>query len=409
MKTPPSKPLSERPGGGGSAIGCLALFFLVFFLAGAAALYFMVLRPARGLLASRSWVETPCQVEASRVGESSSSDGTTYRVEVDYAYSFQGREYRSSRYDFLDFYSSGYDGKAAVVARYPPGTRTLCYVNPEAPAEAVINRGLSWGWLAGLVPLLFIAVGGGGLLAVIWSVFKGKKDPARLRKARAALGVTTLAREPAPRELASGPVTLRAKATPFGTLVVMIVLALFWNGITSVFLWKVVEGWQTGNGDGCLTAFLVPFVLVGLALIYGIFRQFLILFNPRPTLIVERDRLAPGESVLLQWRFRGRTGRVSRFRILLEGWEEASYRQGTDTRTERKLFHASALVDASQPTAIPAGTASLGIPAGSVPSFKSDHNKIIWSLKVQTEIPGWPDSEEEYELQVEPAAPGGFR
>lgn len=387
-------------------MGCLALFFLVFFLAGAAALYFMVLRPARGLLASRSWVETSCVVQASRVGESSDSDGTTYRVEVEYTYSFQGREYRSSRYNFLDFYSSGHEGKAEVVARYPPGARTVCYVDPDDPSQAVIDRKLSWAWLVGLVPLLFIAVGGGGLIAVIWSAFKG---PQAARRKKAGAAAAALQSTLPPGRAAAGPVTLSAKATPFGTFVAIVFIALFWNGIVSVFLWKVVEGWQTGNGDGCLTAFLVPFVLVGLALIFGIFRQFLVLFNPRPTLIVERDRLAPGESVLLQWRFRGRTGRVTRFRILLEGWEEASYRQGTDTRTERKLFHASVLADVTQPAAIPNGTANLSIPAGTVPSFKSDHNKIVWSLKVQTEIPGWPDSEEEYEIRVEPRAAGGFR
>jgi hypothetical protein len=387
-------------------MGCLALFFLVFFLAGAAALYFMVLRPARGLLASRSWVETPCVVQASRVGESSDSDGTTYRVEVEYTYSLQGREYRSSRYNFLDFYSSGYDGKAEVVARYPPGTRTVCYVDPDDPSQAVIDRKLSWAWLVGLVPLLFIAVGGGGLIAVIWSAFKGSGATRRQKTGAAAAALqSTLP----PGRAAAGPVTLSAKATPFGTFVAIVFIALFWNGIVSVFLWKVVEGWQTGNGDGCLTAFLVPFLLVGLALIFGIFRQFLVLFNPRPTVIVERDRLAPGESVLLQWRFKGRTGRVTRFRILLEGWEEASYRQGTDTRTERKLFHAAVLADVTQPAAIPNGTANLSIPAGTVPSFEADHNKILWSLKVQTEIPGWPDSEEELAIRVEPPAAGGFR
>jgi hypothetical protein len=200
-------------------MGCLALFFLVFFLAGAAALYFMVLRPARGLLASRSWVETPCVVQASRVGESSDSDGTTYRVEVEYTYSLQGREYRSSRYNFLDFYSSGYDGKAEVVARYPPGTRTVCYVDPDDPSQAVIDRKLSWAWLVGLVPLLFIAVGGGGLIAVIWSAFKGSGATRRQKTGAAAAALqSTLP----PGRAAAGPVTLSAKATPFGTFVAVL-------------------------------------------------------------------------------------------------------------------------------------------------------------------------------------------
>jgi hypothetical protein len=70
--------------------------------------------------------------------------------------------------------------------------------------------------------------------------------------------------------------------TPLGAFFGLTLVALFWNGIVSVFLWQVVASWRQGQPNGCLTAFLIPFVLVGLGLIYAVGRQFLVLFNPRP-------------------------------------------------------------------------------------------------------------------------------
>ena len=49
---------------------------------------------------------------------------------------------------------------------------------------------------------------------------------------------------------------------------------------------------------------------------------------------------------------------------------------------------------------------SFFVPADTVPTFKAENNKILWQLKVCCEIPGWPDSEDEYEVLVQPG--GGF-
>src|SRR3954453_15324207 len=112
-----TQPLSSRRGSGQSP-GCLIPFFGLFFLVGAVAFYFTPARPVMRVLASRSWTETTCTVLSSRVGEHSDSDGTTYRVDVVYTYSANGRVFQSDRYGFLGGSSSGRSGKEEVVARY---------------------------------------------------------------------------------------------------------------------------------------------------------------------------------------------------------------------------------------------------------------------------------------------------
>jgi len=196
--------------------------------------------------------------------------------------------------------------------------------------------------------------------------------------------------------------TVDATVGPGGKLVGLILLSLFWNGIVSVFLYQVVSTWRTGQPDGCLTAFLVPFVLVGLGLIFGTLRQLLVLFNPRLRLTLTPGTLRLGETAYLQWSFANQAAGVRRPIIVLQGREEAQYRRGTSTYTEREIFATVTVVDSVEPFTIANGSASFGVPADAVPSFKADHNKIIWSLKVSCDIPRWPDSEDEYEVLVRP-------
>lgn len=399
-----TEPLSKRHRKGSGA-GCLALFFGVFLVVGGIATWFVTIRPVMGLIAARSWVETPCTILASRVAESSGDDGSTYRVDIQYAYVFEDGEYRSDRYDFFEGSTSGYQGKADVVARYPPGARALCYVNPSDPSQAVIDRDPGLRYLFGLFPLLFLFVGLGGVAFALRQTGRAQAAAARrdpsfaARSARPTRSVLAGASFPTGE---TGPLDLRPDISPLGKLVGITLVALFWNGIVSVFAWQAVEGWRTGQPDGCLTLFLIPFVLVGLALVAGAFQSLLTLFNPRPRLTLSPGVLTPGGTAYLQWKMAGRASRVRRLRIVLEGREEARYRRGTDTYTDRETFATVLAVDTEQSFEIPAGAAHLSIPEGTMHSFAADNNKIVWTLKAECDIPGWPDSADEYEIQVKP-------
>lgn len=393
------KPLSAKRRSGQMSPGCLVVFFALFLAVGGALSYLFLWKPWSGWLAARSWQPTPCTVVSSQVGESSDSDGTTYKVDITFTYAAGGGEYRSSRYDFVGAYSSGYDGKAAVVARHPPGTETTCWVDPVHPAEAVLSRDFSLIYLIGLFPLIFVAVGAGGIWWAVRQVWISRSQ-----------AITTGATG-GPRSFPFGvdlpenptqPRVLKPQASPLGKLGALIFLALFWNGIVSVFVYLAYQGWQSGEPDGCLTAFLVPFVLVGAGLIFAVFRQFLVLFNPRLELTLGPAVLAPGQSALLQWTMTGKAERVQRLKIVLEGREEATYRQGTDTKTDREVFARIPITETHHASLIAQGSARVDIPENTMPSFSADRNKVIWTLKAACEIPGWPDSDDEYEVVIAP-------
>ncbi|HKH45385.1 MAG TPA: DUF3592 domain-containing protein [Thermoanaerobaculia bacterium] len=390
------KPLSARRRGSQSP-GCLVLFFGIFLAVGCVLSYFILWKPWSGWLAARFWEETPCRIVSSQVAEISDSDGSTYKVDITYAYAVEGGEIRGSSYDFTNMSSSGYDGKAAIVARYPPGTQTTCWINPKNRTESVLSRDFSLSYLVGLFPLIFVAAGAGG---ITWALRLGRKNPKDMQ-GTAAVGSPFGVEIPAD---AAQPRVLRPQLSPVGKLVGLIFVALFWNGIVSIFVFFAVDGWRSGHPEGCLIAFLVPFVLIGLGLIFGVFRQFLVLFNPRLELTLSRGTLVPGDPALLQWKIEGKAERVKRLKIVLEGCEEATYRQGTDTKTDREVFATIPVVDTDPSMQMAQGSARVQVPEDAMPSFKADRNKVVWKLKAACEIPGWPDSDDEYEIVVAPAA-----
>jgi len=181
-------------------------------------------------------------------------------------------------------------------------------------------------------------------------------------------------------------------------------LTLFWNGIVSVFLWQVVKGFRTGHAEVCLTVFLVPFVLVGLGLVYGVFHCLLAVFNPSVVLMLGRGELRLGDPVDPRWALAGRQDRVHRLVLRLEGREEATYRRGTDTHTDKDTFFTLDLLDTEDATQISAGRTTFAVPRDTVHSFESANNKVAWALVVHGHIRGRPDVKDEYPLTVAPLA-----
>lgn len=384
---------------GAAGYRVIFLFFSVFFLMGSAFMWVFFVGPVLHMYAARNWVEVPCTVISSQVRSHSSDDGPTYSVDILYSYEVGGRQYKSNRYGFVMGSSSGHDGKQRIVDAYPPGRRAVCYVDPQDPAEAALSRSFSSDMLFGLIPLVFIIVGAGGMVyAVRLKRNAGKVLPAGQglpapAKSRVGPGAGTVPE--------GGMEPLKSKGTPVGKFFGAVFVALFWNGIVSVFVTQAVQGWRSGNGDWFLTLFMVPFVLIGLGIIGGVFYQFLAMFNPRPRFRVNSRALQPGAEMLLKWEMSG-CSRLREFSIFLEGREEATYRRGTTTSTDKQVFSSVLVFKSQDPREMSAGSVSCLIPADAMHSFEAPNNKIIWALRVEGDIVWWPDVKEEFPFVVLP-------
>ena len=393
--------------------GCVAACFAVFLLAGIGFSLFFVL-PAIKVVRAQTWSATDCEVTRSYVESHSSDDGTTYSIEVRYRYTVDGVEYRGDRYQFLGGSSSGYDSKKEVVDELSEGTITTCWFDPADPSVSVMKRGFSWAYLIVLFPMVFVAIGAGGMF---WAFTSGKK---KIAKANARAGPSgkspvsgdSLFGDPSFREIdewstpvvADGEVELEESMSPVGKFLVLVFITLFWNGIVSVFLWQAWQSWQDGVSfeAGCLTLFMLPFTLIGLALLVGVPYSLLAMANPRPKLTLSRAGVPLGGSAQLKWSFRGAASRLRGLKIQLEGTEHARYRRGTKTHTDKEVFATLDVVDRPEGMPLASGSATLRVPADTMHSFEGGNNKIVWTLKLQGEIGWWPDVITEFPFVVQP-------
>lgn len=386
-----------------TGIGCGLMFFGFFVLMGGGVLVFAFIIPAFKVLAARDWPEVPCVIESSEVRSHSSDDGTTYSVDILYRYEVDGRELRSNRYQFMGGSSSGREGKSAIVRQYRVGREAVCYVNPDDPTDAVLERGFTAGMWFGLLPLVFVAVGVGGMFVVLR---KGRTLSSRLAAAveRGRDGGTTrvhLSPTNAPVPVAER--ILKPRHGPWVRLLGGIAIAVFWNGITSVFVWQAVASHLRGRPEWFLTLFIIPFVLIGLGMIGYVGYAFVALFNPRPTLRLRPGSPRLGESLECDWEFTGATSRIRRLTIEIEGVEESQYRRGTQTYTDKSVFARLPVLEADHPGQIASGGLAAMIPGELAPGFKAENNRIYWVLRLTGDIHRWPDVCEEYEVEMLPS------
>lgn len=228
------------------------LLFGIFLLAGCGFGFFMLVKPLTQSLISRDWKEVPCEILSSQVKVHDGEDGDTYSVDVNYAYRFEGREYRSNRYQFVRGSSSGREAKAKVVAKYRKGSETICFVNPKNPSEAVLDRGNDLLWFA-FLPLIFVIIGAGGITMAVRSGKSRADSPSS-----EAMRSQPWSMRPDWRE---GRIISSAKSTVRTTLA----FALIWNLFTIPMAGVFLREGQFGKNP--VTLLILIFPLVGLWLV----------------------------------------------------------------------------------------------------------------------------------------------
>lgn len=380
--------------------GCLILFLLPFILIGSAIFVGLGLRPMWQSQEAERWIEVPCTVEHVELVSSRDSDGdTTYRIEVRYAYQYEGRDYRSERYDF-SFGSTnvGVDGMRAAVKDLRERPTRVCWVDPVDPESAVLERatgsmawfGLIFGTVFAGFPLLILVFMLRAAAVARRRAALGEQDPLSAQ-ARSRLHAPMLASSPV-----DGPMRLAARGNKAGGAIALGVFALIWNG----FAWFM---FMEAN-DTVARVFIGLFLLIGAGLALGFLHQFLSLFNPVPEFELDRGLLRPGSSTDLRWTWRGDMRRIVKLEIWLIAREEADYRRGTTNSTDRHELARELIFESIE--AEPSGQARLRIPDTALPSLQASNNRIIWAIQVKGDIPRFPDVDREFALSVLPPTNG---
>jgi len=238
---------------GGSLI--LTLFGAIFIIAGLIP-GGIALHSLYQVMDAGDWVSVPATVLDARLvrGED------TARVEARYRYRYAGRDYEGERVSFHGGSDNIGDFHQATHSRLQrhrdDGEPVTVYVNPDAPAQAVIVRDMRWGLFGFMMlfPLLFSGAGAGVLVAARY----GEKKAAEQDEIRSRYPDEPWRWRP---EWANGVV----QADTRNTLWVAVLFAGIWNLISlplPFLLWDEVL--EKGN-YAALLGLLFPVVGVFLA------------------------------------------------------------------------------------------------------------------------------------------------
>ena len=125
------------------------------------------------------WVQTEARLTRGGYETHSSDDSNTYEAFAVYSYEYKGRRYEGNRVSL----SGGADNIGSYqrdIGRnlrhtHAAGDPILVYINPEDPADSIIDRGVRWGLMGFKSIFLFVFGGVGlGLLIFTWRAPKEK-------------------------------------------------------------------------------------------------------------------------------------------------------------------------------------------------------------------------------------------
>lgn len=410
----------------------------------------MIGLPLAKTIRAQRWDERTALILKSEVVTSRDDDGSVYSPELNFEYEYQGRKYRSSTWS-TGFASSSFKGAAqGVVDRFPVGSEPPCYVNPDDPSQAVLDRSFQKSNLFALFMLIFLAIGGGLMWAAVrgittqWRQNREAADKLTEQTGFASKSISKSSNKATTSQLEvddefdeldqqdgseddddlesnedieedeedvdapwygmDGPQKLEPTSKRLHAFLGVLFVALFWNSISwTIFLSSLFkQEWFS-------VAFLLIFVGIGAIMIYATVHNFLKLFNPTVSVALSNGAVFPGESVDLAWELVGRVSRIRVLRVSIIGEEVVTYVRGTNTSTDRRIFQRIPIASVSTDEEKRFGSASITIPPNTIHSFSAPNNKIEWSVEIHGEIAWWPDIRENMRFAVRPATNSGDR
>ena len=410
-----------------------ALFFAVFFLMGTVSLVWLLARwviPEWHVV--HGFAQTNCHVlgqemdgpSARRLLERSRDGVVSYRPSIHITYQVNGKPYDAWTYDITEDYFSSREEAQARLDQFVEGQEYPCWYNPANPESVVLVRGFNWWlWIVTLVPASFIVIGGAGL---IWNLFQWGKSAEHRSVAEIRVAALNPLQTgdvagrypyvPHAANLTNSPGTTLAYRLPISTMPTWRLFALgaacvAWNGLVIAFLVLFATGRIAADPAWPFWLMQAVAVPAGWALVYLFVRELLRTSGVSPTLLEISDHpIFPGNQYEV---FLSQTGQLSlkSMELSLVCDEEATYRQGTDTRTDHRRVY-SERIWGRESFEIEQGLhfevrCPLCLPAAAMHSFKAGFNEVQWKLIVRGEVVDWPSIERIFPIIVIPRSKDG--
>lgn len=316
----------------------------------------------------------------------------------------------------------------AALAPFAVGERHACWFDLTNPAQAVLARDISWfPWLMLLLPISFLSLGSGGLV-YLWLGWGKSVERQAVLQERGASGDLfrsapprdgTPRREfpavPDPANLSDSPgITLAFRlpvtTSPFWIMVAVISVCV---AINLMGLWFLTVAWLQFRDvafNPQLTAFSIAWLVAGGYALYRAVRRMAVVAGLGATIVeVCSHPLRAGETYRLFFQQHGNFT-ANMLQVLLVCEEIATYRQGTDTRTERRRVYEQELflregfhIRPNEPLEV---RCPFSLPADVMHSFRGRCNEIEWSIVVEADVLRHGFIERNFPIVVYPRSQG---
>lgn len=191
--------------------------------------------------------ETPCRIVSSQIIKPR-KNSSEKELKIEYSYSYKSKSYNCDKLAVSRIYEYEFED---YLKKYPQGRKTKCYVNPEHPNKALLEREIDWSLLGfEIIPLVFI-IASAVLIFLVW-----KKPGTHRCLLNPDDGTNNGAQD---NKAALTPE--KSNLPPFW---VIFSFALGWNFITAFFIIVAFRSWTYGSPDWLLISSTIPFAIIGL-------------------------------------------------------------------------------------------------------------------------------------------------
>lgn len=379
---------------------------------------------------SSQYVSSMCTIKEVQIASRIVNGKEFFRPEILIAYRFHDEDFtiRTYEQDTLNP-DTGFDfdreTAEAIAQTFVIDREYPCLVNKITPSRAILHHDSSlWGWFFLIIPVFLIMMGGTGLYIAVKKRSLSAERMVRIRSTPFSGFVpprkgTFYPTIPDPDDMNDSPGTYlayRLQMTQTSTIkiILTLILCLFWNAVSWTVLLLSAFSQDLFVQTGLWGVFFgIVLCLLGVVLLIWIVHQFLIAFGIGPTILEVSDLpVYSGRKYRLMLLQFG-TFRVKHFQLNLVCEEIVRFRQGTDTITTRKDVVSKIMYEKSdfetQSDTPLQEELILHLPLGSMHSFRTEHNEILWKLVVDAEFAGWPKIVRTFPLIVRPAKLFGFQ
>lgn len=270
-----------------------------------------------------------------------------------------------------------------------------------------------------LVLSSFVLIGGGGLVLTV--VQAGVSIERRSAIAKRAMNIDLVRDQmlptrlfpfvPSDTNLTNSPgvvlaYRLPSSQSPAWILIASTMFFLFWTAVSSTFTVIAFERWRAGQPEWLLNLSLIPFIGVSVWATYYLWQLLRLHTGIGPTSVEVSDHpLLPGQDYQICLTQTGRLN-VDVLEVRLVCEELATYKDGTDVRTETHRVYNQSLMRATEFSIEPGipfeQEFRLSIPEVGMHSFQGRQNAIHWRIHVHGEADDWPAFYRSFPLVVYP-------